>query len=283
MTQLKELLLTARAGGAIVDRFSPKVQQKSTQFSVDAFKSKINELGGVLKSNRFLVTLIFPTVNETLTTSSKDFAKNSFQFLCSSTALPGMNFTTSEIRRHGVGPMTFYPSNVTYSELPLSFIVDGNGKMIEFLQQWFNKVIYTGANAGGKVEDGTGAAPYEMYYKTEYQCEAIITVYNEFNQGIIEYTMHGLIPISIADTALSWTSDAPMELSATFRFDAYSVKGIHKEKPLEESRGLSLLEKITKLATIGQTIYGAAKRPQHVGDALNLLNNAYLVKQNFNF
>ena len=277
-------LIHARQIASLADSINRRANPDTSEFSINKFTSKINDLGGLTQNNRFLVTVSFPSETK-VPKAAREFGVQgrAFQFLCSSSSLPGFSFTTTEVRRHGYGPMTFYPSNIIYPELPLNFFIDNKGKMLEFLHSWFNTVVFTGNTPGVDRENTDGAKPFEMYYKKEYEAKIIITLLNQHNDSVIEYEIEGVVPASLADTTLEWGSSDLMQVSTTFRFDTYKVTSIHRDYPAQTSRGLSILETISKSAALGAAIYSTVRTPQSIGDAVNLANNALLIKDNFHF
>lgn len=286
LNKIGKTIRTIKVGRTIRDKLIGTTAGPRDQFSIDSFKSKLDENNGLLPANRFLLTLSFPIATTRVGDELFAFANQKhIQFLCHATSLPGLSFTTSEVRRHGVGPLTFYPSNVTYPELPLTFFIDGNGLMMKFIHAWFSKVVHMGVDTKSEKvnNESDKAKPYELYYKDEYKCEATLTVYNTKNQEIIEYTFNDLIPASIGDTQMDWSSEAPMDFSSTFRYTSFSIKNIHDEVTTTESRGISLFEKISKTVSVAQSINGTIRKPEHVGDLLAIANNARTIQRNFNF
>ena len=295
MVGLKDIvkgITTVRTGAAVADQFGVELgidngtSGAQETFSINKFTAKLGEMNGHLKTNRFLVGLSFgpkskvPSEHIDATVASQQFG-----FLAANTSLPGMSFTTTEVRRYGSGGMSFYPSNVTYPELSINFNVDGHGKMIEFIHAWFNTVVWTGQTQreGSRQKDSDGAMAFELYYKEEFEATMTITVYDEINLKIIQYEIVGVVPSSIGDVTLEWGSEEALVLPCTFRFDTYRVESIHHDEPVNTVRGMSILDKISKSYGLGQTILGSLRTPQSVGDAINIASNALHVKNNLKF
>ena len=197
-------------------------------FNIEEFSSMIGALGGLAKSNRFDINISFPGVGSKVFNNAKNIAQDigTIKVLAKTVALPGMNFTTTEIRRHGNGPQTFYPTGVAYQELPITFHVDDHGKIVDFLHSWFNSVMWTGTMPGGSVQqagNGDKTLPFELNYKNEYAAMMEIITYGEDNKPRLIYTLDGVVPISIADTALDHGSEEHMEISTTFRYDTFRI------------------------------------------------------------
>jgi hypothetical protein len=75
---------------------------------------------------------------------------------------------------------------------------------------------------------------------------------------------------------MDWNNtNSMMNIGVNFQYKTWATDRI----PISDassSFGLSTIQKLMKLGTIAQTI-SAIKRPQSVGDAINLVNNASIV------
>lgn len=273
----------------------------STQFSVETFKAKLNELGGPARTNRFFVQIATPPWalqrNKNLTGAPEgSLEMPDLMFVADSTTVPSLSYALSETRRHGVGPLGFYPTTALYNEHTVTFLGDNQGRVLKFFNDWFHHITYRASlNETGTSQVHKGAMPHEVFYKKEYATTMEIVLFNQevenpenrpegtsTNSKLAVYQFERIFPVAISPIALSWGSDDLMKIEVIFRYDSWSTEDLDFGEAMEAGRGLSGLQKLLKSATLLQTA-SAIRQPQHVGDLINIANNAKLITDNFNF
>ena len=81
----------------------------------------------------------------------------------------------------------------------------------------------------------------------------------------------------VGSVPLSWEqTDTLIKTSVGFAFTDFSVNVVDANTG-DNINTLSPLQRILQLGTLAQTI-SAIKKPQSVGDAINILNNAVVIK-----
>jgi hypothetical protein len=119
--------------------------------------------------------------------------------------------------------------------------------------------------------------PYEVAYKNDISFDIEVYIYNENTEKIITYNFRECFARQVGSIQLSWESEnSLLKTNVGFSFTDFSVNMEDAVKS-DNINKLSPLQKILQLGTIAQTI-SAIKRPQSVGDAINILNNANVVK-----
>jgi hypothetical protein len=212
-------------------------------FDISTFRSTISRKG-LLPTNKFLVRFTPPkgllsNISQIDTKSFGDGATDSqstltteLSFHCDSVVIPGLVLLTAESRRYGYGPNEKRPFTAIYSDVPMSFLVDGNGDNIRFFHNWL-KLIHNHDNRDGlRVASGISANQYafESSYKIDYVTNIEILVFN--NEGgsnkeeateVLCVTLRDAFPTTILDVPMNWADNNNlMRLPVVFTcFDFY--------------------------------------------------------------
>jgi hypothetical protein len=179
-------------------------------FNVDEMLGVINGLGGLTKSSKFLVRIIPPRQLFGLAGSYLDF-------LCDSASLPGVSWTTDEIRMPGYGNIEKRP----YSSV-LTFYNDSDGRVLRFFHQWMQSVYNfnenTNPNATAKnLFNNTFAYPQEYYGNVE------IYHFDDSGVNVINYTLIEAYPLRVDDVAVDWNQDSTLlKIPVVFAYTYWS-------------------------------------------------------------
>ena len=184
-------------------------------FNVDDMLGVISGLGGLTKSSKFLVRIIPPR-------SLFGLGGRYLEFLCDSTTLPGLSWQTDEIRMTGYGNIEKRPYASVFTEVPLTFFNDSDGRVLRFFHQWMQSVYNfnenTNPNATAKnLFNNTFAYPQEYYGNVE------IYHFDDSGVNIISYILVEAYPTEIGDIAMDWNQDStlvkiPIRFSYTYWF-----------------------------------------------------------------
>ena len=246
-------------------------------FSINEFKSKFDTINGFARTNKFLV-LITPPPWASSGKANSD-TKDVLPYLCESANLPGLSFTFSEIRHHGMGPIERRPDVPIYTEMPLTFLASGDGRVFEFFHQWAQNIINIGSTH--KPVNGfpyKGAYLYEAHYPDNYLTTVDIISYNDSEDRIITYTLQDAFPSTIADTAVNWgATDEVMRLQISLTYKSwYATSFAEADFSSGSLRGrstnLSFLQILSTAGSAINTIKSITK-PTNVVDALNQVQN----------
>jgi hypothetical protein len=245
--------------------------RKSDSFSLDNIKGTITKRNGISRTSHFVVTITTPPWAGGQGAS----ILADIPFLCDSAAMPGVTFTTSEIRRLGYGPIERRPDVPMYTELPLTFISTGDGEVIKFFHRWMQNVVNIGTV--DKAPGGTsykGAFTYEAFYPDHYRTTINIYHYNEVGEQLMVYTFNEAYPVGMGEVPLSWTStDEFVRLPVQFAYtnwhsDTFEIGQV--DSPRNSS--MSILQKLTSIGSAVATLQNI-KKPTSVMDAFNQINN----------
>lgn len=219
-------------------RYSTEGTTTSQRFDIRSFRTEILE-NGVLPSHSYLVTFSpfrtgFP--ENTPLTQFITQKRNTLVLRCESIILPTPSLLEEEnIRRYGYGPVEKIPYGVQFSDVTMTWLVDKNSELIDFMHQWMNTIVMHDSpstmmtpslNPDEQRLDLTNYSPFEVGYKDSYANPIVrIYVYNRQNQTVIEYEMYDVFPMNIQSMNLSWADEnQDQKLTVTFAYTNMKVK-----------------------------------------------------------
>lgn len=217
---IEEMVVTARR--------EPLLKSTKTQdrFDIGAFRSEIN-YNGVLRNNRFLMFFTPPKLLATAQDTSYDHINTSFLTIrCETATVPGVNFfTTDNHRRYGTGQVERRPYLPQFNPITITFIVDRNARVIEYFNDWANRIINFDSSAGVHKENKAGIKPYRLQYKDDYiSPQVLIWIYDEFEgkdqpNKQIGVKLFDVFPLATSDINVSWaTRDDIVRYSVTLQY-----------------------------------------------------------------
>lgn len=193
------------------------------QFDVNRFTSEIAK-SGLVPNNRFAVE-IFPP--EALVT---DELLQSLRLRCFAAQLPGKQLMLKDdIRRHGYGMIDKVPHNTMYGDVTLSFIVDGNGDVPVFFQQWMSYIQtadhVTEEDSVTPEGDERPETDYLLRYKNEYAAKVLVKQMNTAYDDVYGIELQKAFPIAIGDQQLAWDQNNSIAiLPVTFSYIDYKIR-----------------------------------------------------------
>lgn len=236
---------------------------------INGFRSTINGLGGLQRSNHFYVTIPNPKILKS------DIGPILLPFLTDSTNLPGVSLATSEVRRYGYGVAEKKPYAPIFTDIQMSFYGDGSGTAHKFFYKWMNGIVKFDNGVNGK-SGFNKLRPFEVEYKTDYAVDIIITTLDEKERKIMEFKLYDAFPIAIGDISMSWgDTDSFQKIPVTFTFSRWKRTDVSLDID-EEFSGLSTIQKILKVGTAIQTL-ATLRKPGNVADIINIVNNSKTV------
>lgn len=198
---------------------------------------------------------------------------------------PGVQMSTSEIKRYGVGTIERKPVVPVFLDLPFRYINDSDGVLRRFFAYWMQGIINyqslpTGADA---VVDKFGKRPMEVEYKENYSTDIQIIQYNDANEKVMVINLYNAYPMHLSDISNSWGfQDQFTEFNVTYTYTHWDIEEIDAVdlRPPKQQRGgdFSLLKSLVQASTIVQQV-SQMKTPGSYGDVLTLVNTgASIVK-----
>lgn len=198
-------------------------------FNIENFKSALSAVGGIIKPNKFMVSLFPPSgIQSNISTT----ATRNLQFFCTGANLPGIELTTYDNRRYGYGVSLKKPWNGSFSPVRLNILLDASSYEWLFFKQWisliFNFDLEKGINTNNQPivlnADAAGDAdisfkPYEVEYKDNYATDVVITSFRETGEPVINTVLRDAFPVGLSDIKLDWSekdSHAQFSIYLTF-------------------------------------------------------------------
>lgn len=186
-------------------------------FNVQDFKSTIESKGGLLRNNRFLVSI--PAPRKLVSPLGKD--ERAMELFCKSTPLPGIGILTQDVYRYGYGPIERMPYGTVFNDAMLEFYVDSSGMVRKWFRQWVTLITNPSMPEGIKSKSRTtGNQAYEFAYKEDYQVDIRITAFNSEGQPAINVILCAAYPNYIGETHQNWddkNSNMITSVSFTYR------------------------------------------------------------------
>lgn len=195
-------------------------------FNIRTFKSTLNSVNGLVKSNKFQV-LIIPKIrvgDDRLMT-----------FMCDQATLPGVSWSTQDVRHTGYGNFVKRPTNATFTDVQLSFFVDSNSNVMEYFHRWMSNINnFDRSNPGER----NGIPLYQFNYPDEYTSVVEITTFDDENFPVTTIKLNDAFPVAVADQQLSWENqNTLLRMSVTFAYDSWSSNHFDEERTNRSTDG----------------------------------------------
>lgn len=234
---------------------------------INGFRSTINNLGGLQRSNHFYVTIPNPRI------LGGDIGPILLPFLTESASLPGVSLATSDIRRYGVGHIEKKPYAPIFTDTQMTFYGDGSGTVHKFFYKWMTGIIKFDNSVTSNKNGYNGLAPFQVEFKKDYAVDIILTTIDEKERKLMEYKLYDAYPIAMGDMSMSWSDvDGFIKIPITFTFTRWKRTDINLDID-EEYGGLSSIQKILKAGSAIQTL-ASLRKPGNVADIINVVNNS---------
>jgi hypothetical protein len=234
-------------------RYSTEGTGTSQFFDIQSFRSELLE-NGALPTHSYLVTFSpfrmgFPE-NAPLTQFVTQ-KRNTLILRCESIILPTPSLLEEEnIRRYGYGPVEKFPYGVQFSDVTMTWLVDKNSELVDFMHQWMNTIVMHDSpstmmspslDPSKQRLDLTNYSPYEVGYKDSYANPIVrIYIYNRQLETVIEYEMYDVFPMNIQSMNLAWADEnQDQKLTVTF---AYTNMRVNAKMKTNEAQLNYLLE-----------------------------------------
>lgn len=169
-----------------------------TVFDIKRFAAQT--ASGFTRTNFFVVQISTPSFYE----GDTEF----LQFLCSSSQLPGVSVDTSSQKIWGYGPSQNIPHGVTFQPINMTFYSDGDGKMLQFFNDWTRSIV-----SYGSPTQGYKGTPYaELQYPENYYTTIDILYYSPVGTDpyLCCYHLMDAYPMGMSPISVSWASSGQL-------------------------------------------------------------------------
>ena len=161
--------------------------------------------------------------------NARGINSNSFELInlsCSDASLPGASLATHEVTSDFAGVTEKMAYRKIYDEtLDLTFYVDSNYIVLEFLNSWMSYVVGEGSTFGREVYlDPT--AYYRMNWPKNYKANISITKFekNRGNQTSVTYDIIDAFPTNIISTPVSYEASQLLKVTASFTYTRHVMR-----------------------------------------------------------
>ena len=227
---------------------------------------KDSPVGGYVRPN-LCVIRITPPAKLAMSGRAQDLT-----LLGSNFTLPGLSFTTVDIKRHGVGILERRATGIQVRTLPVTFFLDQKGIVMKYLTGLASLATEYNPNNTTKTSS-TGGFFGEVGYFDDYTCQIEVETFSPEGDKIIKYKILDATLASYDDVALGWAQNNEIATVVTqFNFRSFTTSFEEPSKDSQISNRLNLFQFISKFKGAIEVVK-SLKKPSGVGDALNLLNN----------
>ena len=256
-------------------------------FNIGTFNAKLTDLNSLYRPNRYLVR--FKRAPKCLVdASTATHAASDIMFFCDNVNIPGASIIPVDHKRFGIGPFDRRASNIIPAEISASFMLDGMGKNLDFLQQWVAGIVYMGDESGAvnlTVGESrrAGSSEYhgfgELSYRDDYTTEMQIETYDSIGNKINTLTAHEVWPSQLGDVTLGWAqNDEVGRVTVNFQLQRWTTKNyaakIEESNSKVSDRVLSPMERLLRIGSAARSLKASWKNPDSVGDVVNIFSNA---------
>ncbi|CAB5221142.1 tail tube protein [uncultured Caudovirales phage] len=189
-------------------------------FNITDITSAINARGGLAKPSHFFVTITPP---RKLVTAS--YAREAM-FFCDTATLPGMSYSSQNIRSPGYGTTEKRPFSADFNDVTCTFLIDSDGKVMDFFQKWMVLINNWGKDATG-VMAGTDLGYGEFAWPEEYEGTIDIHYFDPVGREIMVYKLIHAFPVQLGDVSVGWEqNDSLTKLPVVFAYQTWDTKSI---------------------------------------------------------
>jgi hypothetical protein len=187
-------------------------------FNVSEFLKNAQGHGGFGRTAHFEIQLTLPSFlkNNTKYNGLADHLTLS----AVSANLPGVSIDAAVTRRGSTSFKESYPINVTYSDLSVSFLSDGEGLVLNLFKDWIDFIFPTADS-----ESSHNARSLVIPYRQEYATTITLKHFSPdaANKSIMKYTFHEIFPEKIGDVPFNWGAfNDIVTLPVDFKYTYYT-------------------------------------------------------------
>ena len=163
-----------------------------TDFSVNKFMSKADNLGGLARKHKFTVEIIKP---KALWAQPQKGSKvpgsvnvDTIEFLASGASLPGKSFAQTTHRMYGFGLQV--PYEASYEPVSITFLNTNDYSPRTFFEDWMANIARIGC--------------YNMHYYDDFKSTVKIHAYDDNNERRYSCELVESYPKSMSSVEMGW-------------------------------------------------------------------------------
>jgi len=189
-------------------------------FNVSTFLQNAQKHGGFGRSAHFEIVLTLPEILQ----KKYKLLNDHLTLSAVSANLPGVSIDAAVTRRGSISFKESYPINVTYSDLSVGFLSDGDGIVLNLFKDWIDFIFPT-ADSESKYNARSLVVPYRQEYATTMILKHFSPEVdkNGANKSIMTYTFHEAFPEKIGDVTFNWAAfNDIITLPVDFKYTYYT-------------------------------------------------------------
>lgn len=257
-----------------------------SQLSINKFKGVLDQQHGIAKPNLFMMRILPGNGFWAKPESAARQIAPSLEFFCESVNMPGVNIIPADYARQGYGILDRRPINAVIPEVAATFLIDGKGETLKFFQKWMTNVVSydglprTADNASNEVQFS------DVMYRNNYLCTLQIFMYSPIGKNregqdlgepesgqIVQWTGLECWPFTMGDVSLAWgQNDDLARVTVAFQVKSWNSQTFDATNEDVSGRELGFLDKLLRIGQGVNSIKAAIKKPQHIGDIINVVN-----------
>jgi len=238
-----------------------------TTLNINRMIGAMEAKNGLARPNLFLVEIGIPE----WATDKSDMIKT-LPFFCETVNMPGLNLIPVEMQRQGFGLFDRRVGSAIQSgTIDCTFMVDGQGDIMSFFQNWMNSIVNIDTSKANAV-GANGGVFGTIAYRDTYICDIKITMYDQRANKMITWTGRECWPFVLGDLTLSWNdNDNLARLNVSFQYRSWDTESF--EIPEGKNGADGILTRLIRLGTAGISMKASARKPRNVGDVINIVRN----------
>ena len=271
------------------------------KFSISKMTSTLNQFSGLYKSHHFAVSIDPPAFLRPPTTpavgqatgpeiiggggSASRLTPEALTMLCNSASLPGKQILASDHRRQGYGTFDRRAWGASFTDIPLTFFMDGRGEVSKFFYKWQAEILATDTTGGPFGETNAGAMPYEAAYHQDYSTTMTLTTYDVLDNTILTYRFVEAWPFQVGDVTVAWAENDQFSLlPVQMTYRSYTLEQVPGPRVNDNGRGFNLAGALGLIAgAAGIVASGTFSQRPSIANFINTATNLKTAASSFGF
>jgi hypothetical protein len=240
------------------------------QFGPGKLLATINQQNGLYRNHHFAVTIAPPSF-----LSGDSINAEKISMLCNSSTLPGKQILASDHKRQQYGTFDRRAWGASFTDIPLTFYLDGRGDIVKFFYKWQQYIMNTVTQEGNNAESASGAMPFEAAYHENYSTTMELKAYDVKDNTILTYKFIEAWPFQVGDVTVAWAeTDQFSLLPVQMTYRSYHIEQSPAPWVNPDGRGFNLVTALGLIAGAAGVVASGSFPPKTIGDAVNVFNNA---------
>lgn len=183
-------------------------------FNINEFKAQLTS--GFQRNNKFFVRFNSPPVMNASADPKLPTTSQAMEYWCDGAPIPGVAMGVHPVLRYGYGAMERKPFAPLFTDITLTFMMDGDGDIWNYFYQWMLNINNFNMSQSINAPATTGNGVYELNYKYDYATDIQVTTFNEGGDKSNIVQMREAYPIYMGEIGYNWADPNISRLPITF-------------------------------------------------------------------